>query len=681
MPTESELARAPASVGERGRWPALAWLAPPGIALAAILAYSNGFGGAFVFDDHGDITDNAAIRSLESPLRVVLDQGQSGVAGRPLVALSYALNYAVDPPAPGEPLDPWSWHFVNVAIHLATALLVYGCARRALGIGRLAARWGRSATGIALASALIWAAHPLSTGVILYRGQRVESLMALFFAATFYCALRSFAAERPRGWRRSAVLACALGTACKEVIVGAPLVVLAFDALFVSDSPGEALKRRKGLYAGLFATWILIAGWVALAGGRSESVGFEYGHVGVWSYLTTQAWAVPRYLKLVVWPDPLIFDYGVRPVTELARWLPGAILVVAALAATAWGLAKRKPWSFVGVVWFVILAPSSSFLPIVTELVVEHRAYLPSAAVIVALVLAARGAIDRFAPRPAAAIGAALALAACGTGIVLTRARNRDYATEIGLWADTVAKKPDNARAHASYGNDLRVAGRVEEAGEHYAEAVRLSPDDPYWRINYGAWLVERGRLDEGIEQLERSRELFERAPEPLLNHGMALQALWDAYQRKGDAERSLEAGLAALELGAPSSGLVVRRLAPVLIARGRDRDAATAYRHALRREPNDRELHLALARHLLRAKDPEVRDPAEAARLAQRAFVIGNSTDAEALEVAADARSAQGKHLEAAATLRQAAAIWRALGQLPRAEAAEARARGLPQR
>jgi tetratricopeptide (TPR) repeat protein len=640
--------------GGRGR--ALARIAPLALALAAACAYSNGFDGPFVFDDHGDIADNLAIRSLDSPLDVVLEQGQSGVSGRPLVALSYALNYAADPPEPGRPLDPRSWHLVNVAIHLATALLLYGSVRRALSIGTLASRWGRSATGLALAASLIWVAHPLSTGVIMYRGQRVESLMATFFVATLYCALRAFASERPRPWARLAVLACALGTACKEVIVGAPLVVLAFDALFVAGSWRAAWGARKRMYAGLFATWLLIGAWVWLAEGRSDSVGFGYSNVGVGTYLTTQAWALPRYLKLVVWPDPLIFDYGVRPVTELARWLPGAVAVLAALAATAWGLARREPWSFVGAWWFVILAPSSSFLPIVTELVVEHRAYLPSAAVIVALVLAAHAALERAIGARARVAGAALALAACAAGALLTRDRNRDYATELGLWEDTVAKMPDNARARASYGNDLRVAGRIEEAGVQYAEAVRLSPDDPYWRANHGTWLISRDRLDEGIAELERSREL-------LPTYGMTLQNLWDAYRIKGDVERSIEAGMAALEHGPPAPAVVARGVAQALAARGRETEALEAYARAVRWQPRDPELALTLARMLLRAKAAADRDPAEALRLAQRAFTLRSSTDPEALEVAADAQAALGRSQDA------------------RADAAEARARSIPSR
>ena len=105
--------------------------------------------------------------------------------------------------------------------------------------------------------------------------------------------------------------------------------------------------------------------------------------------------------------------------------------------------------------------------------------------------------------------------------------------------ADLAARRPVWLALSALYlDTDVR---------EHYAEAARLSPEDPYWRLNLGAWLVDRARLDEGIAELERSRELFASSPEPLLNAGMASQALWDAYQRKGDAERAYRRAIEVL--------------------------------------------------------------------------------------------------------------------------------------
>jgi tetratricopeptide (TPR) repeat protein len=638
------------------------------VALLAWCAYSNGAAGEFVFDDHVDITDNTAIREPWPPWRVIIDQGQSGVSGRPVVALSYALNYE------WCGYETWGWHVVNVAIHALTALFVVGCIRRALQGPPFAAHWRARAPLIALCVGALFTVHPLSTGVIMYRGQRVESLMALCFAATLYFALRAFECPDRKLWTRCAIAACALGTGCKEVIVGVPVLVLLYDALFVAGSLRAAWAQRRVLHGGLFASWALIAVFVLLAEGRSESVGFGYEDVGVWEYLTTQAWAVPHYLGLVVWPHPLVFDYGTRPIVELARWLPGGLIVLALLAVTAFGLARRRGWAFLGAWWFVILAPTSSVLPIVTEIIVEHRAYLPGAAVLLGVALLAARLLERVPPKFAAAIAIALTTGLAIGGTLVTRARNRVYHVELELWADTVAKLPENDRAHTSLGNDLRVAGRIAEAGEQYAEAVRLSPDNSYWRANYGTWLLDQGLIDEAIAELERSREL-------LPTYGMTLQNLATAYQRKGERDKALEAFVAALHAGAPQLAYVAQQAAQLLAASAREPEALDALRRGVRGAPADPDLALAAARALLDARDPKLRAPTEALSLAQRVYALRNGTDANALELAARALGALERFTEAAATMRSAAAVWRVNGQAARADSAERQAVDLEKR
>ena len=642
------------------RW--LSWCAPLLVVALGLLSYSSGSAGVFVFDDHLDITDNVAIREPWPPWRVILDQGQSGVSGRPVVALTYALNYE------WCEYQTWGWHWVNVAVHLLTALAVLGCVRRALELPRFAERWGARAQGIALAVAAVWVVHPLATGVIMYRGQRVESMMAMFFAATLYCALRAFTAPYSRAWPRLAVLACALGTGCKEVIVGAPVLVLLFDALFVAGSFKSAWTARRGLHAGLFGTWALIALFVVLAEGRSDSVGFGYSEVGVWQYLTTQAWAVPHYLQLSLWPDPLVFDYGKRPITDVARWLPGGLAVLALLAVTAWGLVRRNPLAFLGAFWFVILAPSSSVLPIVTELIVEHRAYLPSAAVLTLAALGAATGLERLGSGLRAPAAWLLTVAVIATFTWLTRARVETYSTEIGIWADTVAKLPGNDRAQACYGNDLRVAGRVQEAGERYHEAVRLAPSDPYWAANYGTWLLDQGRLEESIAELERSRDL-------LPTYGMTLQNLGAAYQRRGDLERAIATWQAALDEKPPGAAYVAAQLALLLQGKNREEEALDALRRGCRLATMDPDLHLQLARGLLRPRDAKLRDAAGALAAAQRVGSLRGGIAPEATELEAEALAALGRRTEAGMAYARAAGLWRALGDASRARECESRA------
>lgn len=648
----------PQPVSTLERW--LGRLSPLLIALLALAVFSNGADGVFVFDDHTDITDNVAIREPWPPWRVMFDQGQSGVSGRPLVALSYALNHEAFGYATA------GWHWTNVVVHLLAALAVLGCVRRALELPRFAPRWGSRARWIALVVASVFAVHPFATSVVMYRGQRVESLMAFFFALTLYAAFRAFANPDSKGWRRLAVLACWLGTGCKEVIVGAPLLVLLFDALYVSGSWRGALAARRGMYVGLFASWLALVALVFLAHGRSESVGFSHGHVGLWSYLTTQAWAVPHYLRLCLWPHPLVFDYGTQPVVDVGSWLPGALVVLTLLAATAVGLVRRNGLAFLGAVWFVILAPTSSFLPIVTELVVKHRAYLPNAAVHLALVLVLATLLERL-PKGARLAAAALALAVVGTFAALTHARNEVYKSELALWADTVEKVPHNARAQACYGNDLRVAGRVDEAGEHYQEAARLDPDNPYWAANWGTWLLDRGRYEEAVRELERSERL-------LPTYGMTLQNLGAAYLSRGQQDQAIAAWQRALEHRAPAAAAVTRQLHMLLRTGQRDAEALDALRLGCELTPTDRELHLQLARESLHPRDPAVADPALALWAAERANALASNLDVDALELAGAACEALGRRADAASRYQRAAGVLKAQGNPARAAEFERR-------
>lgn len=640
------------------------WLACAAVVAAGVAAYSSSLGGVFLFDDHVDIDNNAAIRSLESLWSVVAEQGQSGVSGRPLVALSYAYNYA------WCGLETRGWHLVNIAIHISVALFLFGALRRALLAPPFAERWSSRSLPIALATASIWVAHPLTTGSVTYLGQRVESLMGLFFVATLYFALRCFFEPRKRLFAALSIGACALGTGCKEVIVGAPLLVLLYDVLFVSGNAKAAWRARRGLYTGLFASWLLIAAWVGLAQGRSESVGFDYDEVGVWSYLTTQAWAVAHYARLSLWPDPLVFDYGIRPITELARYaFPGA-LVLLALALTVWGLFRRRGAAFLGAWWFVILAPTSSFLPIVTELIVEHRAYLPSAAVVFGVVLGAASGLARWIASAAVrrALGTVLAASVCVSAILASRARNLDYSSEIGMWKDVVEKLPDNDRAHSSYGNDLVTTGREAEAGAPFAKAVELSPRNGYWRSNLGTWFLGQGDVERAIAELERACEL-------LPNYGIALQNLGSAYQRKNEPEKAHAYWRRALDHGAPMAGAIVSQMATRLVAAGREEEALEACRAAVRGAPRDPEALAALARLLVNAKDTRWRDPFEAGGLALRASNLKGNSDPALLELLSEALVQQGRTSEAAGALRGAANACRAQGRAAQAEAFERRA------
>ncbi len=564
------------------------WIAAGLIVLAALAAYHGSFSGPLVYDDIASIAENPTIRRL-APAALAPPPGGLTVSGRPVLNLSFALNYAIGGTAVG------SYHAVNLLIHVLAGLTLFGVARRTVARrdGRATARrsLGEGGPGIdptlfAFAVALLWMMHPLQTESVVYLAQRAESLMGLFYLLTLYCFVRgvegdesgqsAFAEasadkETGRGvWLALAVLSCLFGMATKEVMVSAPIIVFLYDRTFVAGSFREAWRRRRGFYGALAATWLPLGALVAGAGGnRGGTAGLGIG-VGWWSYLLTQFEAVAHYLRLSFWPSPLVFDYELSGLPAAARLVPCALVVVLLAAATAWALARRPAAGFLGAWFFAILAPTS-LLPSGVQAIAEHRMYLPLAAVVTAGVLLLLSYAGRI---PALIL---LGLAAAGLGGATAR-RAETYRTGTALWADTVAKRPGNAFAENNLGQALFLEGRVPEAEAHYRRALQLDPADPQAHYNLANILANDGRIAAAITEYTTALRLRPAFFEAHNNLGLA----WEKAGRPPEAIAEFEATLRLQ----PGSFEAHCNLADVLAQAGRLPEAIAQYEQALRIDP-----------------------------------------------------------------------------------------------
>ena len=299
------------------------------LVLAVFAAYANSLSGPFVYDDKDSIVDNLTLRHLW-PLSDVLAPLSGGltVSGRPVLNLSLALNFA----AGG--LDVRGYHAANILIHALACLTLFGLVRRTLVQPSLRDRFGAAALPVAFTVAALWALHPLQTEAVTYIVQRAESLMGLFYLLTLYGFVRSVDAPAPGRWQALSVAACLLGMATKENMVSAPVLVLLLDRAFVAGSFAEAWRRRRGFYAALAATWILLGGLLASTGGnRGGSAGLGVD-ITWWAYALTQFPALVHYVRMSFWPTPLVFDYGTFWIGSLADVWPQACVVVALVAGT-----------------------------------------------------------------------------------------------------------------------------------------------------------------------------------------------------------------------------------------------------------------------------------------------------------------------------------------------------------
>src|SRR5688572_18063555 len=98
------------------------------IAAAAIAVYANSLDGPFLLDDHRAIVTNESIRQMQPNSGVLRPRRQIPQTTRPLVNLTFALNYA----AGGFAVE--GYHAVNVAFHVLAALALFGVLSRTLAL-------------------------------------------------------------------------------------------------------------------------------------------------------------------------------------------------------------------------------------------------------------------------------------------------------------------------------------------------------------------------------------------------------------------------------------------------------------------------------------------------------------------------------------------------------------------
>ena len=347
------------------------------VALVAFVVYGNSLHVPFLLDDEVTILANPSIRHLGDLGAVLQPPTHVFSAGRPLLNLTFALNYAFGGTSEA------GYHAVNVLIHVLAALVLFGIVRRTLQLPQF--RWNdaRTPTFLAVAVASLWGLHPLLTATVTYVSQRAESLMALFYLLTLYGFIRAATSPGSRAWAVVSVGACLLGALTKEVIITVPLLVLLYDRAFRSGSFIVGLRTRAGLYAGYVAAWACLA-WLMMATHvETRGVGFTQG-VSSWAYGLAETRALVRYVTLALWPHPLVFDYGAEFLKAPPSETVGAVLLVCAgVAATIWVWRRWAPLGFAAGAFFLILAPTSSVVPIALQPMAENRMYLPLAAAMV----------------------------------------------------------------------------------------------------------------------------------------------------------------------------------------------------------------------------------------------------------------------------------------------------------
>lgn len=578
------------------------------LALLSAIAFANTFRNDFVYDDLYVILENRLIKQLDQlPTLFTTDywagtqkEGEPprDLLYRPLVMVSYALNYAVGG------ANPFGYHLVNLLLHLAASFLVYTLARQ------LDCSWSA-----ALVAAALFAVHPLHTEAVTYIVGRAELLMALgvLLALTWYIQGGAPAHLHPR-YALAALGAFTIGLLSKEQAMVLPLLLACYDLLAWKGLNGPVGWR--GLLRGVFCRYV---GFLLVLGGylvvRGALMGSFYrtasqisildnplAHLSGWPWFLTVLKVAGKYLWLVVWPRYLSPDYSYNQIpSSQSLFEPAVLWAVLAwgslLALAAWSLVRGRRAFFAVGFTLVTFLPASNLLVPTGTIMGERLFYLPLAGLcfLVGLGWERLAVWSRvFFPQGRAAGVALLALIlALLTGRTILR--NRDWRDDPTVWLRAAQTSPNSARVRKALGTIYIQQGKLDQALHEFETVVQIWPgylaESGTLNRHLGVLWLKKGRIEEAIAALQRAIAF---QPDSWITH-YNLGLAYVRQRRWAEAEAAYRRAL-TLEFNDPAP---YNSLSFVLAEQGRFDEALQAADEAIQRKPDFPEAHYNRARAL----------------------------------------------------------------------------------
>ena len=437
----------------------------------------------------------------------------------PLTWLSYMLDFSLW----GE--NPGAQHLENVAIHLASTLLLF------LALTRMTRRPWRAAL-----VAAIFSLHPLRVESVAWISERKDVLSTFFDMLTLLLYVR-YAAKPAVPRYLAVVLAFALSLLAKPMAVTFPLVLLLLDVWplrRIAWPPAPAAGRR------VIVEKLPLLGLSAAASVFTFLAQRNFGAVASLSRLPLAARAANSaisyvaYMGKALWPADLAVLYPERSPDSGSAFLAAILLV--AITGVAWIWIRKRPYFAVGWLWYLgMLVPVIGLVQVGVQSMADRYTYLPMAGLSIALVWTVADLVEgRRELRLAAGVAAAsvlIALAAVSfrqtgywkssralfehtlavtrnnhiiennLGVILGREGNSREA--MSLYREALAIVPDYADAHANLGHELLKAGQFADGEQHLIRALALRPEIASAHGDLGVLLAARGQYEEARQQFE----------------------------------------------------------------------------------------------------------------------------------------------------------------------------------
>lgn len=467
------------------------------------ITFLSSLNGTFIFDDIHMLNTAAALLHGWHQGHIILTK-------RILADVTFVFDYWR---SAAHDLHPAYFHMTNILIHGASVWVLFALV--ATTVDRISSRRRVPLDSRLMAFwiAAVWGVHPLTTAAVSYIAQRYESLMSLFFLLALLVGAKSLNSPGKR-WYVMMAVCSGFGGAAKEIMIMCPLVLALYDWSFGPFfTLREQIERRWKMYAASsMAIWVLVA--TSNLPLLSDPSSFSYVSTAMSPahYAMTEAGVILHYISLALVPHGLCFDYD-WPDSSHAHAIASLIGLLPYLIVTLIAIRRRSPAGFALGAFFIILAPTSSVLAR-PDVIVEHRMYLPLAALLATIACVAYS-LSRYIPG-ARKVGTALG---CVLILVLARAtvaRNEIFVTDQTVWESVLKSYPNSARAHVGLGTSFQVAGLNEKARREFGTVLALIGQSPRpWssrlRTDYAEAINNLGVILVNEQRYVEAQQLFQR--------------------------------------------------------------------------------------------------------------------------------------------------------------------------
>ncbi len=441
------------------------------IIILGIIIYSNSFKCAFQFDDFNIIVNNIKIRNL-ADIKAWWNLSPT----RPVGFFTFVLNYHFDG------YNVTYYHLVNLVIHLFNALLVWMMVMLIFSTPVMKEhKLFQYRKSVAFFTALLFVSHPLATQSVTYIVQRMASLAAMFYLSSLVLYVKGRLTEKKSIIRyllfSGAFISAILAMLTKENAFTLPFAILLFELSFLQKKFPRINFRDYRVITGILvfvAFTCIIPLKVSFRVFNPIPPSLCHVHtVTPFNYLLTQFRVIVTYIRLLLVPvnQTVDYDYPLSASLFEIKTLFSFLFLLAILTGGIVLYRKNRILSF-GIFWFFLtLSVESSIIPI-SDVIFEHRTYLPSFGFFLFLT----GSLYLLIPRKNIAFAPVILLAIIIINSFLAHERNKVWKDELSLWTDNVNQTPNNSRPYTNLGKAKSHAGDITGGLEAYNKAIICNP-------------------------------------------------------------------------------------------------------------------------------------------------------------------------------------------------------------